>query len=135
MKTVSDIRELLAEIKHQQNEAYNNISDGIVCMETKNELMDPDYDEFIQEGHIFDADGDEVYFIDDSIFTEAATTSLGNKSQYDFKGKDPSVGADNYDIADIIKDIFFASKNIHNNETTYENSWQTTINIKKPSIC
>jgi hypothetical protein len=121
MKTVNDIRELLAEIKHQQNEAYNNISDGIVCMETKNELMDSDYDEFIQEGHIFDVDGDEVYFIDDSIFAEAATTSLGNKSQYDFKGKDPSVGADNYDIANIIKDIFFASKNIHSTKTTYEN--------------
>ena len=60
MKTVNDIRELLAEIKHQQNEAYNNISDGIVCMETKNELMDSDYDELIKEGHIFDVDGDDV---------------------------------------------------------------------------
>lgn len=114
----ADIRELLAEIKHQQNEAYNNISDDIICMEAKNELMDPNYEcgYIVQEGRIFDEDGDEVFFIDDSIFTEAVSGVKG-KAQYDFKGNKASVGTDNYDVAKILKDIFVMSKRFHGTET------------------
>ena len=115
-----DIRELLAEIKFQQNEAYNNISDGIICMETKTELMDPDYESgyVIQEGHIFDDDGDEIFFgnDDNALFIEAADVVHG-KAQYDFNGKNASVGADNYDVAKILKDIFVMSKRFHGKET------------------
>ena len=105
----NDLLKSISDIYHEQYEAMRKTSNSIIDYEAKIDCIDNEEEVFIvEEGRVYDIDGDELF-----IITESNKTSSHDNSKYDFKNHDVNVGTSNLAIANILCDIFNYSGRYH----------------------
>lgn len=115
----------ISEIYFEQYEAMRNTSNSIICYESKIDNINNDEDLNLftfHEGCVYDSDGDELYITEYSNESVKPTNNVDDKSKYDFKGHDATVGGANIAVAKIIREIFDYSKIYHHGTPSAANN-------------